>query len=173
MTTTTTHHTKTAGLRVPMLACARAVRTTLTASLLLSILLSFTGCGITKPAGASFASVTLKGKSFEDIRSVSAQVFQENEYRVLALQPQMVFEKEGSQMQTLAYSGVVAAHEGQGVAVRVRAQMVSMGPDTLRLQCQAYVVRSPHTFFEEEQRLPNRKGWDYQMLLNKVASRLK
>lgn len=151
--------------------CARAI--TITVLLAVTLVLGATGCGITKPGGAAFASVTLKGRNPDQIRSVTSQVFQENEFRALALQPQMVFEKEGTQGQTLAYSGLVAAHEGQAVAVRVRAQMVTMGTDTIRLQCQAYIVRSPHTFFEEEQRLPNRKGWTYQNMLNQVESRLK
>jgi hypothetical protein len=67
---------------------------------------------------------------------------------------------------------VAATQAGSITLVRVKADVVSLGTDTFRLQCQAYVVRGAgDSFFEEEQRLANIRSGPYQSLLNKVAKR--
>jgi hypothetical protein len=133
------------------------------------------GCASSKPASASFASVVIKGKTPEQICQTTGQVFQDDEYRVLLLGPDdMRFEKEGSRMQSLAYNGVVGTHEGAGIAIRVKAELVDLGMGSYRLQCQAYMVRNAgDSFFQEENRLSNARSGPYQSLLNKVAKRLK
>jgi hypothetical protein len=54
----------------------------------------------------------------------------------------------------------------------VRAQIVPLGVD-YRLQCQAYMVLGGPGLMEEEKKLSNLRAVPYQMLLNKVESRLK
>jgi hypothetical protein len=133
------------------------------------------GCGATKPSGASFASVTIKGHTPQEIANVTAQVFQEDGYVGGSMKGHpMVFQKEGSRMTDLAYQGVVDTHYGAQTVVRVKVDIVSQGADSHRLQCQAYVVRnSGDSFFQEEQKLANIRSGPYQSLLNKVAKQLK
>jgi hypothetical protein len=133
------------------------------------------GCGIGKPAGASFASVIIKGKTPEEICQTTAAVFQEDGFQVGVVMPSnMVFQKEGSRGQSLAYGGVVDTTYGSTTMVRVKASLVDLGASGQRLQCQAYMVRNANdSFFEDESRLLNIHGGKYQGLLNKVAKRLK
>lgn len=135
----------------------------------------FAGCHLGQPASASFASVVIPGKSQEDICTTTAAVFQEDGYQVGALNPDnMVFQKEGSRGQSLAYGGVVDTHYGASTMTRVRAQLVDLGAGSYRLQCQASVVRNANdALFEDESRLANIRSGPYQSLLNKVAERLK
>jgi hypothetical protein len=139
------------------------------------VALAGAGCGATKPSGASFASVTIKGHTPQEIANVTAQVFQEDGYVGGSMKGHpMVFQKEGSRMTDLAYQGVVDTHYGARTVVRVKVDIVSQGADSHRLQCQAYVVRnSGDSFFQEEQKLANIRSGPYQSLLNKVAKQLK
>jgi hypothetical protein len=148
---------------------------TLTSFTLAAVLvMMLTGCGATKPSGASFASVTIKGHSKDEIARVTAQVFQEEGYVGGSMKGHpMVFQKDASRMTDLAYQGVVDTHYGAKTVVRVKMDLVNLGGDSHRLQCQAYVVRNAGDgFFEEEQRLANIRSGPYQSLLNKVAKRL-
>ncbi len=133
------------------------------------------GCKIGQPDSASFASVTIKGKTTEDICKATAAVFQEDGYRVGPLDPSnMIFQKEGSRGQSLAYGGVVDTYYGASTATRVRASVVDLGAGAHRLQCKAYIVRNANdSFFAEETPMTNIRSGPYQRLLNKVASRLK
>jgi hypothetical protein len=134
-----------------------------------------TGCRTGEPTSASFASVVIKGKSPDEICKTAAAVFQEDGYQVASLAPEMmVFQKEGTRGQSLAYSGVVDTHYGGGTVVRVRAQLVDLGAGGQRLQCKAYMVQDAgDSFFEDESALLNFRSGPYQKLLNKVADRLK
>lgn len=134
------------------------------------------GCkSMSGPASASFASVTIKGHSVDEIASVTAQVFQEDGYTGGASgNGQMVFQKEGSKMNNLAYEGVAGSYYGAKTLVRVKADIVGIGSGSHRLQCQAYMVRDAgDSFFEEEQKLTSIRSRPYQSLLNKVAKKLK
>jgi hypothetical protein len=144
------------------------------ALIVMSLVLS-TGCHTGKPASASFASVNIPGKTPEDICKTAAAVFQEDGYVVRMLTPaSMVFEKEGSKGQSLAYGGVVDTYYGSTTVVRVRAQLVDIGAGSYRLQCKAYMVRKAgDSFFEDESPLTNIRSRPYQNLLDKVAKRLK
>jgi hypothetical protein len=136
--------------------------------------LAGTGCS-SKPASASFASVVIPGKTSDEICKTTGVVFQEEGYQVRLLQASnMIFQKEASRSQALAYGGVIDTHYGSTTAIRVKASLVDMGMGSYRLQCQAYVVRDANdAFFAEETRLSNMKGGTYQKILNKVAERLK
>lgn len=134
------------------------------------------GCkSMSGPGSASFASVTIKNHSSEEITRVTAEVFQADGYSVApSSDGHMVFQKEASRMTTFAYEGLVAAQAGSITLVRVKAELVDLGSSTFRLQCQAYVVRGAgDSFFEEEQRLTNVRSGPYQSLLNKVSKALK
>ena len=138
-------------------------------------LLISTGCHTGQPASASFASVVISGKTPAEICQTTAAVFAEDGYRARSLSPDnMVFEKEASRGQSLAYSGVVDTYYGATTVVRVRAQVVELAPGSNRLQCTAGMVRNAQdSFFEDESALLNIRSGPYQSLLNKVASRLK
>jgi hypothetical protein len=134
-----------------------------------------TACAVGKPEGASFASVVISGKTPDEICKTTAAVFQEDGYQVGPLTPaSMVFQKEGSRGQSLAYGGVVDTYYGSSTVVRVRAQLVDLGASGYRLQCKAYMVRNANdSFFEDESPLLNMRSRPYQNLLDKVAKRLK
>jgi hypothetical protein len=133
------------------------------------------GCNLGKPASASFASVVIPNQTPDAICKAAAAVFQEDGYQVAALSPDnMVFQKEASRAQSMAYGGIVDTHYGSTTVVRVRAQLVSLGANGYRMQCSASMVRNANdSFFEDESRLSNLRSGPYQSLLNKVAKRLK
>ena len=133
------------------------------------------GCGATKPGSASFASVVIKGHSPPEIARVTAQVFQEDGWVGGSMKGHpIVFQKEGSRMTDLAYGGVADTFYGAKTVVRVKMDLVSLGSDSHRLQCQAYIVKDPgDPFFSQEQKLANVRSGPYQSLLNKVAKQLK
>jgi len=134
-----------------------------------------TGCRMGKPEGSSFASVEISGKSSDEICKTTAAVFQEDGYQVSSLTPaNMVFQKQGTHGQSLAYGGVVDTYYGASTVVRVRAQLVDLGAKGYRLQAQAYMVRNANdSFFEDESRLTNIRRMPYQNLPDQVAKRLK
>ncbi len=132
------------------------------------------GCHLGQPSSASFASVTISGKSGAQIRDATLAVFRENGYQAYAEGQQLVFEKEGTRANTMAWDGLAATQAGAATIVRVRVQLVDLGNGSQRLQCQAYMVSNAgDSFFEEEHRLTNFRGGPYQLLLNEVARRLK
>lgn len=136
--------------------------------------LAVAGCGATKTGSASFASVTIHGHTAEEIGKVATQVFQDAGYAGGTMGKQIVFQKEGSRMTNLAYEGLVGTHEGAQTLVRVKMNLVNLGPEAYRLQCQAYIVRGAgDAFFEQEQRLANIRSGPYQSLLDQVAKQLK
>jgi len=155
--------------RIKSRACFSAL------ALLLLLAAAVTGCRLGKPEGSSFASVEIVGKTSDEICKTTAAVFQEDGYQVSALTAaNMVFQKQGSHGQSLAYGGVVDTYYGGTTVVRVRAQLVDLGAKGYRLQCQAYMVRNAEdSFFEDESRLTNIRRMPYQSLLDKVAERLK
>ena len=144
-------------------------------ALLMFVAMFATGCRTGDPASASFASVNIAGKTSQEICQTTAAVFQEDGYQTGSLTPSsMVFQKEASRGQSLAYGGVVDTHYGSQTAVRVKASLVALGAGTYRLQCKAYMVRNANeSIFEDESPLMNFRSGPYQALLNKVVERLK
>jgi hypothetical protein len=133
------------------------------------------GCRTGEATSASFASVIIPGKTPQEICKTTAAVFQEDGYQAMIVTPdQMVFQKEGSQGQSLAYGGVVDTHYGAVTMVRVRAQLVNLGAKGYRLQAKAYMVRNANdSFMQDESALLNIRSRPYQNLLDKVAERSK
>ena len=129
------------------------------------------GCGATKPASSSFASVIIKGHSVSEVRNAAGEVFQADGYTVMVRGNEMKFEKEGSRMKQLAYEGLAG---GGPVNIRVLARIVPLSEGSIRLECNAYIVKSPgDPTFEEVIKLQNVRGGPYQDLLDKVAKKLK
>jgi hypothetical protein len=161
------------GIRAASFCGAGRLRSAL--AVLLGSLLALGGAGCSStPASASFASVTIHGHSAEEIGGVTVQVFREAGYSGGAGGRQMVFQKEGSRGDSIAYNGIANTHYGAQAAIRVKTELVSLGEDSYRLQCQAYMVRDAgDSFMEEEQRLTNMRSGPYQKLLNQVEKQLK
>jgi hypothetical protein len=134
-----------------------------------------TGCHSTKPGSASFASVVIHNRSLPEVQQATLMVFREDGYAgAPAGADSMVFEKEGTRLNDIAYNGVIGTHYGQRSAIRVKSQIVELGGNSWRLQCQAFTVRDAgDPFFSEEIPMTNLRGAPYQVLLNKVADRLK
>ena len=132
------------------------------------------GCHLGQPASASFASVTISGKSAGEIRDATIAVFRENGYQAYASSQGMVFEKEGSKANSISRDGLVGSHYGAVTIIRVRAELVDIGNGAQRLQCQASMVSGVgDAFTEDEHRLANYRSGPYQDLLDEVAKRLK
>ena len=144
-------------------------------AVLLALALFSTGCrSMSGPASASFASVTISGRSMEQIRDTTTAVFRADGYEAFTSGPALVFEKEGTRANTMAHDGLVAAQAGASTVVRVRVELVDLGGGTRRLQCHAFMVKSAgDSFFEEEHKVANIRSRPYQNLLDEVASRLK
>jgi hypothetical protein len=138
-------------------------------------LLLLTGCHLGRPGSASFASIVIPSHSREEILAVTGQVFRDDGYRARTTDSgKMIFEKEGSRANDIAFNGVVGTHYGAQTLVRVKTDIVELNDGTKRLQCQAYMVRDAgDAFFEEESRLSNFRGGPYQKLLDQVARKLK
>jgi hypothetical protein len=123
-----------------------------------------------KSVTASFASVTITGSTPRQIRNVAVQVFDDNGYKVAEREPtHMVFEKEGTRMNNLAYGTWL---NDKPVYVRVKASVVSAGEKTYCLQCTAYMVQDIGTGTEEEIAVSYLHRKTYQKLLDDVAKRL-
>jgi hypothetical protein len=131
------------------------------------------GCkSLNKPASASFASVRIQGHTAEQIRAASAVVFQQDGYTLVeGHRPEMVFEKEGSRWDQIAYGSWV---NEAPVWLRAKVTMVPLSADTFRLQCQAYKVRNKGDPLTEDQvRIGNSHNKPYQALLDEVLGQLK
>jgi len=134
-------------------------------------LMTMVGCGATKPASASFASVVINGHSLVEIRNAAGEVFSADGYSVMVRDNEMKFEKEGSRAKQLAYEGLAG---GGPVIIRVRARIVQLSQNSYRLECKAFIVKSPgDPTFEEVITLQNIRSAPYQELLDKVAKKLK
>ena len=98
------------------------------AAIFLSVWLTFlvAGCGSTKPASASFASVVIRGFNAEEITKATVAVFQEDGYSVRAVDGRLIFDKEASRMTNVAYEGLVGSHYGAQTLVRVKASGIGI-----------------------------------------------
>lgn len=151
----------------------RPWRRLLTASIIASCV---AGCHSTdkpppKPASAQFASVELQGNTPGQISQMAMAVFQENGFKVaLATPNQLVFEKEGTAWNNLAYGNW---ESDQPIWVRVKASIVYVSEASYRLECHAFLVRDKgKEVFEEEIKVRNINSGRYQKLLDEVARRL-
>jgi len=145
----------------------------LTSMLLASASIGLIGCkSLDKPESASFASVRIQGHTVEQIRAATVVVFQQDGYTPVDVgRSEMVFEKQGSRWDRIAYGNWI---DDASVWVRVRVSVVPLSEGVFRLQCQAFKVRDKgDAVFEEQVRLRNNRSKPYQALLDKVLGQLK
>ncbi len=128
------------------------------------------GCSSTgKTASARFASVEIQGQRHERVRDVTAEVFRDHGYLVTRNGwADMVFEREGSAMNNIAYGNWM----GKRVWVRVKAAVTDMSAARCQVKCEAFVVRNRGESLEEEIQLTKVQSGQYKDLLNEVAKRL-
>jgi hypothetical protein len=150
-------------------------RAAVAALMLLPVVLAG-GCrAFSGPGSASFASVTIKNHSADEIAAATKQVFVAEGYvGGLTGSGQMIFEAEASRATSFSREGFANTYYGARTINRVRAEIVPLGGGTYRLQCQAYVVTGgSDPFFQDEVPLTNVRSRPYQSMLNKVAKQLK
>jgi hypothetical protein len=131
-------------------------------------------CRLTQPGSASFASVTVTNHTLNQVLVTTAQVFRDNGYTGTAPTPDsFVFEREGTRGEDIAYGGIVSTQEGSITKVRVNGQIVSLGNNSYRIQCQAYIIRDANSPLPDDpSRLSNMHRGPYQKLLDEAAKRL-
>lgn len=134
------------------------------------VMLGGLGCqSLSAPDSASFASVKIGGHTVEEVQATVVKIFQSEGYRATTSADGLLFEREGSRWEEIAYGSNVGNSK---VINRVRAQVVELGGGVCRLQCTAYVVRDAATSIEDEvQLLRPRRGY-YQGLLDQVVQNL-
>ena len=142
--------------------------------LLLSLL---AGCASwNKPVSDSFASVTITNTTAIDVQAVTIQVFRAHQYQLAKIDPnthQMVFERQGTYGQSLAYNGIYGTQNGQGILDRVKTNLSDLGDGTCILGCQAYVVQDANSaFVAQEIKLSNLRSRPYQDILDKIKFQL-
>ena len=132
--------------------------------------LHVTGCKSTeKPESAQFASVEIQGHTVEQIRSVTADVFHQHGYKAATGNlSSLVFEKEGSTMNNIAYGNWM----GTGIANRAKINFVLLTGDAFRIECHAFLVRNKGEVLEEEIPVKGIHSGVYQKMLNEIAKRL-
>jgi hypothetical protein len=143
--------------------------------LILAVGLLSPGCSsLGKPASASFASVTIAGKSAQQIQDATFAVFRDNGFQGYANAQELVFEREGSKLNSISREGIVGSHYGAVTIIRVRVQLVDLGAASYRLQCKASMVSdASDPFMADEHPLANFRSRPYQNILDEVAKRLK
>ena len=130
------------------------------------------GCkSLNKPDSASFAAVRIHGHTMEQICAATVVVFQQDGYSAVDIRPShLVFEKEGSRWDRIAYGSFV---DDAAVWIRVRGAIVPLSEGVFRLQCQAYKVRDKgDAVFEQQVRVTNSHSKPYQALLDKVLGQV-
>jgi len=143
-------------------------------ALLAVVLLS--GCSsLDKPASASFASVTIYNQTNEKIQQATVSVFENNGYQTVRMPDGVVvFEKEATKGEQIAYAGFAGAEEGVPTIVRMRMNIEPQGPHASLLSCKAYAITNPGDFVNQ-QIFPifDFKSKPYQQLLDNVRDNLK
>ncbi|HRT10777.1 MAG TPA: hypothetical protein P5233_20525 [Candidatus Paceibacterota bacterium] len=155
-----------------MKALTRKVPFRVLAGLLAVSLAVFLGGCSSPEKGSSngFASVTIRGNTPGQISEAAIAVFTEAGYTVVVPgRTRLVFEKQGSSMNNLAYGSWLG---DTPVWIRVRASVVPAGEATYRLECRAWMVRDHGANLEEEVKVSSLARGTYQKLLDEVARRL-
>jgi len=129
------------------------------------------GCRSTdKPESARFASVEVVVRSNQQLHSVTADVFHEPGYNAApGSVSTLVFEKQGSTMNNLAYGNWM----GAGIGSRVKVSFIPVSGDIFRIECHAFLVRNKGEVLEEEMPVSGIHSGQYQKMLNEIAKRLK
>lgn len=118
------------------------------------------------PASAGFASVKIAGESEATVRAAAIRAFAGEGYALVSEANGLVFEREGTRRDVLAYGGAL---DSAPVRIRVHAQIISLAGGVLRLQCRACAVRNPGDSLEDEIPLPVWRRGPFQDLMDKVS----
>ena len=138
----------------------------------LLVILMLSGCSSTPRTPSNrLAAVIIKDHPITQVNSVAQTVFKEHGFQVARQEPgEIVFEKEGSNMDTLVYGD----WSEKKVWVRVKAFLRVMRPtEEVLLDCDAYmVIDLGDPRFEEPHKLTKVHRKHYQELLDEVSRRL-
>ena len=139
----------------------------------LCLLLAASGCQSPHSSTPStrLASVIIKDRSMAQIESATQGVFLGHAYQVARPgSADLVFEKEGTSMNTLMYGDWTPGK----VWVRVKVYLRQLGsPNEILLECDAFMVNDHgDTRFEEEHKLSKMRRGTYQDLLEEVKKRV-
>jgi len=146
-----------------------------TGTLVLLAAMFSAGCkSLDRPESASFAAVVISNNSVAQIRQAAVAVFQENGYTALVLEDGSTgFQREATGREQRQYAGLVGAHEGDKVLIRVQIKIEPKNASAYWLSCKAYAVTNPgQGIFETTNALFGFQSDPYQKLLNQVAARL-
>ena len=118
----------------------------------------------------NLASVQITGTTTEAIQRTALAVFTEDYYKLASQSGDtMVFEKEGSRANNLAYGGF----SGQTVVIRIKLVVEERAPGTHLVRCDAFMVRDAgKSFFEEEVPVHKPRRGAYQDYLDQIKKRL-
>lgn len=118
---------------------------------------------------AGFAAVVISGATEEEVRGETVRVFAAEGWQPgHDAEHDLVFEREGSKWDHLAFGSNVL---DMPVYNRVKADIVALADGSLRLQCQAYIVRDRGgARMDDEIRMKGPRAGPYQQLLDKVAA---
>ncbi len=122
-----------------------------------------------QPESARYASMVIHGNTPGQIATVTQEVFRGDGFAVAQSGPsKLVFEKQGSRFNELAYGSWVG---DTPIWVRARVSIVPAGEAAFRVECQAYYIWDKAGPAEEE--LPSRpRSAHFKKLLQEVAHRL-
>ena len=134
-----------------------------------TVVLQVSCASLSQPMSASFASVVIRSGTAQQVREETIKVFTaQGWHSVQESGDEMVFEREGSKWDHIAYGSNVL---NTPILNRVRASIVPVTDGSLRLQCQAYVVRDSGNFSQDDEiKLRSPRAGPFQELLDKVAA---
>lgn len=121
------------------------------------------------PDDGSLASVFITNSTRAAISEVTFNVFRESGFMLkTSAGGELVFEREGTKWDTLAYGGWF-----ESIWIRARIAVVAYELGVFRLSCKVYRVDGRGDLAMGEEKLVSRKSAEYyQGLLNQVRSRI-
>jgi hypothetical protein len=142
---------------------------------LLVILAAFAGCSsLDKPSSASFASVVIINHTPAQIKANATIVFEQYGYQLVGkIGDDLVFQRDATRGETISYAGLVGAHEGAMIVMRVRVNVLQKDANSYWLSCKAFAVSNPgQPVFENSTPLFHFQNGPYQKLLDQVLADL-
>jgi hypothetical protein len=135
--------------------------------LLLAGIICLAGCQTTDQADSGdMASVEISGHTEMEIQQTAAKVFLSNGYQQA---DSLIFEKQGTRWDTVAYSGWSA----NTVWIKVRINIASTEAGKYTLGCNAYMVTDRNVAtMEQEQKLSVSHRSECKKILDQVKARL-
>jgi hypothetical protein len=128
------------------------------------------GCKSSK-GSEGLDALEIRGNTPGQISVVAAEVFRNNGYQVAMPGPtKLVFEKEGSRMNNIAYGNWM---EGNEVCIRVNVSIVPVSEATYRLEYEVFMVRDKGKMLEDSSKLTSLQTGPYRKLLKQVAARFR